>query len=203
VRTGLNRQIAFALLVQDVFLMENLARAMILLFLAGAILLAGCTQPQAPPATPTPATPTPVPDTIMVAGNPLYGQILADGNGRTLYYFLKDIPGTGTSACTGACIGLWPAFSAATIRVSAPLLASDFDTITRPDGTKQATYMGWPLYYYAGDTAPGDANGYGFNSLWYVMAPTGVVTTAPTTTVATTVPTTMPTMPTHSGGGGY
>jgi predicted lipoprotein with Yx(FWY)xxD motif len=187
--------------------MKKMVTAIILLFLAGAILLAGCTRPQTYPATqtptPTPATPTPVPDTLQVAGNPLYGQILADANGRTLYYFLKDTPGAGTSACTGACIGIWPAFSAATIQVSLPLQAPDFRTITRSDGTKQTTYMGWPLYYYSGDTAPGDANGYGFNHLWYVMAPTGVVTTAPTTTAATTTTTTVPTTPAYSGGGGY
>jgi predicted lipoprotein with Yx(FWY)xxD motif len=184
--------------------MKKIVTACILLFLAGLILLAGCAGSQGPTPTPVPATPIPtqVPDTVTVTGNPLYGQILADGSGMTLYYFLKDTAASGVSACTGTCIGIWPAFNAATIQVSAPLQASDFGTITRSDGTKQTTYMGWPLYYYSGDKAPGDTNGYGFNKLWYVIAPTGVVTVAPTTTIATTRPTTVPTTR-YYGGGGY
>jgi len=189
--------------------MKNFLVLFVLLFLAGAVLFAGCSQSQVP-ATPSPtpapatvpATPTPPPDTVMVAANPLYGQILTDANGRTLYYFLKDVPGNGTSACSGACAGIWPAFSVASIRVSPPLRASDFGTINRTDGTTQTTYMGWPLYSFRNDTAPGDTNGYGFNRLWYVMAPTGAVTLAPTTTVPTTTPTTVPTT-IYYGGGGY
>jgi len=188
--------------------MKKIAYTVIFLLLAGLILFAGCSQPQTTPATtPVPATPTPKPDTVQVVANPQYGQILVDANGMTLYYFLKDTPGAGTSACTGACIGLWPAFSAPTIQVTLPIQASAIGSITRPDGTTQTTYMGWPLYYYSGDKNPGDTNGYDFNKLWYVISPNGVVTLAPTTTVATTVPTTRPTtVPTtvpHYGGGGY
>ena len=49
-------------------------------------------------------------------------------------------------------------------------------TITRPDGTTQATYDGHPLYTYAGDTAPGQAKGNGQNlsgGLWYEMTVSG------------------------------
>ena len=179
---------------------------MILLLFAGLILFAGCTQPQVPttPApTPAPVTPTPLPDTIKVVANPLYGQILVDANGRTLYYFAKDTPGSGKSTCTLGCPGAWPPFAALTIQVSPPINNADFGTITRGDGTKQTTYIGWPLYYYSGDQAPGDTNGYGINGFWYVMSPTGVVTLAPTTTIATTKPTTVPTTVYYGGGGGY
>jgi predicted lipoprotein with Yx(FWY)xxD motif len=177
---------------------------MILLLLAGVILFAGCAQPQAPPVTPTPVTPTPAPDTVKVVANPLYGQILVDPNGMTLYYFAKDTGGSGTSACTGTCLGLWPAFDAPTIKVSSPLRATDFGEFTRADGGKQTTYMGWPLYYYTADKAPGDTNGYAFNNLWYVMSPTGVVTLTPTPAPATTIPTTVRTTATpYYGGGGY
>ena len=196
--------------------MKHFLMAIVLLLLAGAILFTGCTQPQpvpvTPVATPVPSTPTPAPDSVLVVTNPQYGQILADMNGRTLYYFLKDVPGNGTSACNGACAGLWPPFNTATIQVSPPLQASDFQTITRADGSAQITWQGWPLYYYSGDKATGDTNGYGFNKLWYVVSPNGVVTLAPTTTVpttappttvATTVPTTVPTTYSSMGGGGY
>jgi predicted lipoprotein with Yx(FWY)xxD motif len=187
-----------------------------LLLLAGALVLAGCTQPQVPQVTPTsttappvttaPPTPTPTPvtSTIKLVTNAQYGRIITDSNGRTLYYFLKDTPGAMTSACTGACIGIWPAFYAPTVQVPDPLIASSFDDFVRADGTQQTTFMGWPLYYYASDTAPGDAKGYGFNNLWYVVGSSGVVTLAPTTPVPTTTrPTTMPTTPSYYGGGGY
>jgi predicted lipoprotein with Yx(FWY)xxD motif len=186
--------------------MKKIAYMVIPLLLAGVILFAGCTQPQTTPVTPVPtpapATPTPLPDTIQVVTNPMYGQILVGANGMTLYYFAKDAPWYETSVCTGACIALWPAFDAPTVTVSLPLQATDFGEFTRADGQKQTSYMGWPLYFYSKDAAPGDTNGYGFNKLWYVMSPTGVVTLAPTTTIATTVPTTVPTTVYYGGGGG-
>ena len=183
--------------------MTKIAYPVILLLLAGLILFAGCTQSQTPPTTPTTATPTPLPDTIKLVANPQYGQILVDANEMTLYYFARDTPGSGTSACTGTCPGLWPAFDAPTVRVSSPLQATDFGEFTRADGGKQTTYMGWPLYYYSADKAPGDTNGYGFNKIWYVMSPTGVVTLAPTPAPATTIPTTVKTTVPSYGGGGY
>jgi predicted lipoprotein with Yx(FWY)xxD motif len=46
-------------------------------------------------------------------------------------------------------------------------------TITRDDGTMQATYNGWPLYYYSGDAAPGDINGQGMEGLWFLVSDLG------------------------------
>jgi predicted lipoprotein with Yx(FWY)xxD motif len=183
--------------------MTKIVYPVLLLLLAGVILFAGCTQGQTPPTTPTPATPTPLPDTIRVVANPLYGQILVDANEMTLYYFARDTPGSGTSACTGTCLGIWPAFDAPVVTVSPPLQATDFGEFTRPDGSKQTVYMGWPLYYYSADTAPGDTNGYGINLVWYVMSPTGVVTLTPTPAPATTIPTNVKTTAPSYGGGGY
>ncbi|HZI44358.1 MAG TPA: hypothetical protein VFD53_04000, partial [Ilumatobacter sp.] len=45
-------------------------------------------------------------------------------------------------------------------------------TVEHPIGT-QATYNGWPLYFFAGDDAPGDTNGQGQGGVWYVVDPTG------------------------------
>ena len=42
-----------------------------------------------------------------------------------------------------------------------------------PDGTVQATYNGWPLYYYAKDKQPGDTTGQDVGKVWYVIAPSG------------------------------
>jgi predicted lipoprotein with Yx(FWY)xxD motif len=49
-------------------------------------------------------------------------------------------------------------------------------TTKRTDGTLEVTYAGHPLYYYAGDTAPGQTTGQAlpqFGAPWYVVAPSG------------------------------
>jgi predicted lipoprotein with Yx(FWY)xxD motif len=49
-------------------------------------------------------------------------------------------------------------------------------TITRSDGSTQATYNGHPLYTYAGDTAPGQNNGNGLNAnggIWHEVTVSG------------------------------
>jgi len=49
-------------------------------------------------------------------------------------------------------------------------------TTKRKDGTTQVTYAGWPLYTYAGDQAPGEANGNDidqFGAEWYALQPNG------------------------------
>lgn len=97
----------------------------------------------------------------------LTGRYLVDGNGRTLYYFSKDA--SDLNACTGKCLELWPVFYSDTLKVPAELNAADFGELTRPDGTKQTTYNGWPLYYYAKDEKAGDINGEAFNNVWFVI----------------------------------
>ena len=176
--------------------MKNLEITLLLVILVGAVLFGGCTRPTAspsptpgattaPPATAAPMIPAPTGaiDTVTVVTNPQYGPILADADGKTLYYTLMDTPGSMTSACTADCASTWPPFYTDKIQVSAPLLASNFGTITRPDGTMQTTYLGWPLYSYSADMVTGDTNGHGVATIWYVMGTGGVVTLVPTTPV--------------------
>jgi len=47
-----------------------------------------------------------------------------------------------------------------------------FGTASWPDGSKQVTHNGQPLYYYSGDSAAGDSNGQGANGVWFI-APVG------------------------------
>ncbi|MGH3518424.1 MAG: COG4315 family predicted lipoprotein [Haloechinothrix sp.] len=98
------------------------------------------------------------------------GTILTDGDGRTLYLFTQDSP--GTSACVAECLDAWPILegeASAGDGVDANLLG----TIERSDGTVQATYNEWPLYHFAQDVEPGDLNGQGVNDVWWVLDPEG------------------------------
>lgn len=101
------------------------------------------------------------------------GTILVDGNGRSLYLFARDLPGPGdtaTSRCIDDCVGVWPLFQAEDPELGPGLDAGDFGAIVRDaDGEPQATYKGWPLYYYAQDQAAGDVLGEGVNSVWFVL----------------------------------
>jgi predicted lipoprotein with Yx(FWY)xxD motif len=104
------------------------------------------------------------------------GTALVDGTGRALYLFEAD---TGTtSTCTGACAQVWPSLltSGPAPVTTGAAQASLVGTSPRADGTYQVTYDGHPLYYFAGDKAPGDVTGQGIHNFgggWYVVAPGG------------------------------
>jgi predicted lipoprotein with Yx(FWY)xxD motif len=108
------------------------------------------------------------------------GKILVDSQGRTLYLFQRD--SGSTSTCIGACATFWPPLRvkgkpAVGSGASGSLLA----TSSRPDGTKQVTYNGHPLYRYSGDQKPGDSKGEGltaFGGSWFVLTPAGAAQVA-------------------------
>jgi predicted lipoprotein with Yx(FWY)xxD motif len=107
----------------------------------------------------------------MVATSDL-GQILVDGEGRTLYLFTPDEAGTPT--CYEGCAQAWPPLLAdGDITVGAGLDDSDFSTATRTDGGDQVKIGNWPLYYFASDAAPSDTKGQGVGGVWYVVSPAG------------------------------
>jgi predicted lipoprotein with Yx(FWY)xxD motif len=97
------------------------------------------------------------------------GKILTDSGGRTLYFFSNDAD--GASACTGDCLTTWPVFNSSTASLGTGLVAADFGSITRGDGSKQTTYKGWPLYYFDGDSKSGNVNGEGVGGIWFVAKP--------------------------------
>ncbi|MDX1468693.1 MAG: hypothetical protein R3258_05080 [Acidimicrobiia bacterium] len=98
------------------------------------------------------------------------GDILSDGEGNTLYLFTPDAQGEST--CYDQCEQNWPPFTGM-VTAGSGVDASLIDTVTRTDGSTQVTYNGWPLYYFAGDSAPGDTNGQGLNGIWFVVSPAG------------------------------
>ncbi len=114
---------------------------------------------------------------VTIASNDSLGHILADGQGNTLYLFTPDTP--GKSACVDGCLERWPAFYDEDLTVVEGLDADDFGTIERPDGSRQTTYRGWPLYFFAGDNEPGDVNGEGVGDVWFTVSPDVDPLTAP------------------------
>jgi predicted lipoprotein with Yx(FWY)xxD motif len=88
--------------------------------------------------------------------------LVAGSNGMTVYTFASDVAGNGKSACTGGCLTRWPALtvSAGTTPTAGAGVTGKLATIKRTDdGTLQVTYNGLPLYFFQGDSAPGDTNG--------------------------------------------
>ena len=122
-------------------------------------------------------------------------QVLVDSQGMTLYWFAIDT--SSKSNCSGSCATYWPP-------VTGPVTAGSgvtgtLGTITRSDGTKQATYLGHPLYTYVGDKGPGQNKGNGLNisgGLWWEMTVSGS-TPAPAAGAGSTATST------SGGGGGY
>ena len=91
--------------------------------------------------------------------------LLTDAKGLTLYTFAPDK--VNKSVCYGDCASYWPPVPG---NMSAgPGVTGKIGTITRTDGTTQATYNGHPLYTYIGDHGPGTAAGNNINlngGLW-------------------------------------
>ena len=112
-------------------------------------------------------------------GQSSLGPILTDQNGRTLYAFVNDKG--GTSSCTGDCIATWPALvSRQPVTAGTGAEKSLLAQTTRTEGTAQATYNNWPLYYYVGDVGPGDVDGQGVDGAWFVVGTDGkLIKTAP------------------------
>jgi predicted lipoprotein with Yx(FWY)xxD motif len=125
--------------------------------------------------------------------------VLTNSAGFTLYWFAPDT--STTSKCTGTCATYWPPVAGPATAGSG--ITGKLDTITRSNGSLQATYDGHPLYTYAGDTAAGQAKGNGLDAsggVWHEMTASGTVVpvaAAPSQAPATPAPST------SSAGGGY
>jgi predicted lipoprotein with Yx(FWY)xxD motif len=100
---------------------------------------------------------------------------LTDGSGRSLYLWTPD--SNTMSMCSGACAAAWPPLTAKGAPTAGTgVTPTDLGTIGRSGGTKQVTYAGHPLYYFAGDNGAGQTNGEGSNEFgapWYLVAPSG------------------------------
>ncbi|PZR70374.1 MAG: hypothetical protein DLM66_03915 [Candidatus Dormiibacter spiritus] len=112
------------------------------------------------------ATPRPT-LTTAVRGN--LGEVLTDGQGRTLYHFLPEKD--GNVSCTGSCATIWPPLlvPASASQKQSSGLPGTVGVVTRPDGGTQVTYDEWPLYTFSGDGRPGDVTGQGIAGEWFAQ----------------------------------
>ena len=119
---------------------------------------------------------------VNVTDSEAYGPVLTDAEGMSLYLFVNaeaDMSDESMTegvraeakSCTEGCLDAWPPLMADEVTagegVNAELLyTADFD------GMNMVVYNGWPLYYFASDTAPGDTTGQG-KGTWHLVSPEG------------------------------
>ncbi|MFI5494439.1 hypothetical protein [Actinoplanes sp. NPDC051859] len=107
--------------------------------------------------------------------NAQIGTYVTDGAGRTLYRFDKDSNQPPQATCNGDCAQAWPPLL---IKSPGKIFPAGLDPkilgyVERADGTCQVTINGWPVYYFAKDTKPGDILGQGVNGTWFAVNPKG------------------------------
>jgi predicted lipoprotein with Yx(FWY)xxD motif len=165
---------------------------------AAALLAAGCGSSSSKPATsagssaaPKSAAPSSTASTSAALRTTKIGgvAVLTNAKGFTLYWFVPDTP--TKSNCNGSCATYWPPVPGPATAGSG--VTGKVGTITRSDGSTQATYDGHPLYTYVGDTAPGQAKGNGLNlsgGVWHEMTASGAAAPGASNSPS-------------SGGGGY
>lgn len=117
--------------------------------------------------------------------------VLTDSKGFTLYWFVPDT--STTSKCTGECLKFWTPLTGPVTAGSG--VTGKLSTITRSDGSTQATWNGHPLYTFVEDTGPGMDHGNGQNldgGVWHAVT----LTSAP-------APSSSSSSSGGGGGGGY
>jgi len=96
-------------------------------------------------------------------------RVLAAANGHTLYSLSVEKNGRFVCTKSSGCLTLWkPLLLPSGSSVVGPV---KLGSIKRPEGTRQVTYRGRPLYTFVEDNGPGKANGEGFKDVgtWHAV----------------------------------
>lgn len=157
-------------------IVRRAAMALLATFLLVAALVGarfGTSPPK--PSGPVPAaepSQTSVPALFGINSDRL-GWIVIDVQGYVLYRYDGDSSSPSRSTCVDACAQRWlPVPAADEIRVEG-IDRQLVGTVLRPDGSRQLTLAGWPLYGYSGDRMPGDTDGHGVDRSWFAVTPAG------------------------------
>ena len=149
------------------------------LALVFAAALAGCGGSGSSAGSPATTASNDTVSTSDVSGT---GTVLVDSKGMALYS--PEQEKSGKIMCTGECTSIWVPLTVSGSPTGASDIASKLGTVTRPDGSKQVTFDGKPLYTFAEDQGPNSVTGNGtkdqFSGVsftWHVAAPGAVTTT--------------------------
>lgn len=145
------------------------------------LLLTGACAANPDESSPSPAGPAVNPETspdykmeLRAVRTPNLGEILADHNQYTLYRYEKDATNPPKSNCVEPdCTLKWTPLLTAEVETTSGMDAALLGMIERPNGTRQVTLNGHPLYRYVHDEKPGDATGDGLDGVWFAVAPNG------------------------------
>ena len=124
---------------------------------------------------------------VMTAKNKALGKtILVNRRGLTLYSL--SVERHGRFICkNAACLSIWTPLVVR--KGTKPIGVSGLGTVRRPDGRRQVTHLGAPLYTFKQDRKPGDIKGNGFKDVgtWRVVivGKSGTAPPAPATTTYT------------------
>jgi predicted lipoprotein with Yx(FWY)xxD motif len=95
--------------------------------------------------------------------------VLTNKAGLTLYSL--SVEKHGRFICTGSCVSTWiPLVVRPGVKPTGPV---SLGVVKRPDGKRQVTFDGRPLYTFDGDSRKGEANGEGFKDVgtWHAAMP--------------------------------
>jgi predicted lipoprotein with Yx(FWY)xxD motif len=85
--------------------------------------------------------------------------VLVDPDGRALY--VADQEASGEVLCTASCTEIWDPALLSELGADPESLSSEFGEVKRPDGGRQLTFEGAPLYSFT-EEGPGELTGDGF-----------------------------------------
>jgi predicted lipoprotein with Yx(FWY)xxD motif len=147
-------------------------RLLALAAVAASLTLAACGE-ESTTTAPAPS------DTVQVRHVDGMGDVLVDGTGLALY--TPDQETNGKIQCTDECLSFWQPLEAGS---GTPTGVERLGVVKRPDGERQVTLGGKPLYTFTED-APGKVTGDDFRDefggtrfVWHVVLAGGDVSSS-------------------------
>ena len=120
------------------------------------------------------AAPASAAGTRITVSNSEFGPMVWGPKRQAIYVFQRD--GFKRSKCTGECAKAWPpVYTVGDPVAGAGVKPGLLGTLKRRDGSRQVTYAGKPLYFYAHE-GPGQVLCHNVNlngGYWWVLAPSG------------------------------
>ena len=169
---------------------------------AGAVTIAACGSSSGGGSAGTAAAPASQPcshATVAVRQLSGVGRVLVNDSGDALY--TPNLEASGKILCATGCTSFWKPLTVSGAKPTTPAGVGTLGVINRPDGGRQVTINGKPLYTFSQDS-PGKATGNGFadqfgghHFMWHLVTARG-------TTVSSGSAKSTGSAPASGGGGG-